>query len=273
MKNTITRKWHGAIVFFVILSTVLFSCSKKEVQPVRIALSKGNPVESYQNYYNWLQSHDSTVIIIDMYALPFDSALIVFEDCSGLLITGGTDIYPGLFDKAGDTVRCWPVDHHRDSLEIALFQASRKLKKPILGICRGEQMINVALGGSLIIDIPTDFDTAVTHQCEDYLSCYHAVTVESNSLLHEISGVYAGQVTSNHHQGVDRLARELKAVSFAPDGLIEAVEWAYPEGNPFLLAVQWHPERMEADNPLSGPIAEKFLQEARAYFENRVSSK
>jgi len=244
---------------------IIVSCAHREEVQVRIALSKGVPVESYANYYQWIKAHDSTAQVIDLYAMPLDSALELFKTCSALLITGGTDIAPAIYRKGADTARCWEPDPRRDSLEMALFQMAREEDKPILGICRGEQMINVALGGSLIIDIPTDFDTAVRHQCDDYLTCYHPVTVESNSLLHEISGVYRGEVTSNHHQGVDRLANELKGVSFAPDGLIEAVEWAYPEGKPFLLAVQWHPERMEAGNPLSGPIADRFLEEARRY--------
>lgn len=260
-------------IAIILLGVAFFchSCYESEVEPVRIALSKGSPVESYSNYYNWLHEHDSTAIVLDMYNLPLDSALLLFNDCSGLLLTGGTDIEPGFYGKAGDRARCWPPDLKRDSLEFALFKAARKAKKPILGICRGEQLINVALGGSLIIDIPTDFDTVVKHECEDYLTCYHTVTVESHSMLHEISGVYAGEVTSNHHQGIDILASELNAVSYAPDGLVEAVEWAYPEGNPFLLAVQWHPERMDRGNPLSGPIAERFLEEARKYCRQNMT--
>ena len=244
---------------------VMNGCSPRNSTPVVIALSKGSPADSYANYYSWIQHFDPTAIVLDMYAMPLDSALKAFEGCSALLITGGTDIDPALYDKPWDTARCWPVDHKRDSLEQLLFREARKAGKPILGICRGEQMINVALGGSLIVDIPSDFDTVIRHQCEDHLHCFHKVTVESNSILHDISGVYAGEVNSNHHQGVDRLARELKAVSYASDGLIEAVEWAYPEGNPFLLGVQWHPERMDPDHPLSGPIATRFLAEARKY--------
>jgi len=241
----------------------LISCAGKEATDIRIALSKGSPEASYINYYNWILSADSSVTVVDMYSMPLDSALAMFETCSGLVLTGGTDIEPGLYGKPYDTARCWPVDHKRDSLEIALFNAARKAGKPILGICRGEQMINVALGGSLIVDIPADFDTLISHQCDDYMQCFHKVTVESNSMLADITGSYAGEVNSNHHQGIERLAPELKAVSYASDGLTEAVEWDYPEGKPFLLGVQWHPERMDIETPLSGKILEKFLDEVR----------
>jgi putative glutamine amidotransferase len=264
MIRTIALKKIGTLI--LISSIFLWtSCSQQEKAPITIAISKGSPKSSYENYYKWLEYHDSTITIIDMYSLPLDSALIIFESCDGLLITGGTDVYPGVYGKEHDTVRCWEPDHKRDSLELSLIKAARNAGTPMLGICRGHQIINIGLGGSLIVDIPSDFDTIIEHQCEDYQNCFHKVTVESNSLLNEISGIYAGEVNSNHHQGVDRLARELKAVSYASDGLIEAVEWAYPEGNPFLLGVQWHPERMDYENPLSGPIAIRFLEEARDY--------
>jgi putative glutamine amidotransferase len=258
-----TLRWQ--LIFLAAGFLLLQSCGSKSVIPLRIAFSKGNPDSSYANYYNWIHSIDSTAICQDMYDMPLDSALKLFEGCSGLILTGGTDINPGLYGKLKDTSRCWPIDHKRDRLEVALFDAARKAGMPVLGICRGEQMINVALGGSLYVDLPTDFDTAVKHECADYQNCYHAVTVENNSILYNISGVYGGRVNSNHHQGIERLGRELKAVSYASDGLIEAVEWIYPKGTPFLLGVQWHPERMDIKNPLSGPIAKRFLEEAGKY--------
>lgn len=263
MMMNIFRRIHSTVTLAVML--VLLSCNGTETADIRIALSKGSPKESYINYYNWIRSADSNATVLDMYGIPLDSALALFETCHGLLLTGGTDIEPGLYGKPYDTARCWPIDHKRDSLEIALFQAARKAGKPILGICRGEQMINVALGGSLIVDIPADFDTIIRHQCDDYTHCSHKVTVESNSMLSDITGIYAGEVNSNHHQGVERLAVELKAESYASDGLVEAVEWAYPEGKPFLLGVQWHPERMDVQNPLSGKILERFIEEIKGF--------
>jgi len=240
-------------------------CGQQDKAPLRIALSKGSPDTSYANYYNWIRSVDSTVICQDMYAMPLDSALKLFKGCSGLLLTGGTDINPGLYGKAYDTVRCWPIDHHLDLLELTLIDSAVAWGMPILGICRGHQMLNVALSGSLIVDIPSDFDTSVIHQCEDYLSCFHTVTISTGSLLYEISGITTGEVTSNHHQAADQVALPLKAVAFTTDGLVEAEEWKNPAGKSFLLGVQWHPERMEPGDPLSGPIAVKFLDECRRF--------
>lgn len=256
----------GVILILVVL---VAGCRQQEAPALRIALSKGIPDSSYANYYRWIDFYDSTAICTDMYGMPLDSALMLFEGCSGLILTGGTDADPALYGKPGEVGRCWPVDPKRDSLEIALFNAAVQAGKPILGICRGEQMINVACGGSLIVDIPTDFDTVVEHQCDDYLKCFHSVTVESGTLLHSVTGVYVGEVTTNHHQGVDRIGKDLRAASHASDGLIEAVEWSDTAGKAFMLGVQWHPERMAPENPLSEKIALKFLDENRKYMTKR----
>jgi len=236
-----------------------------ETLPVKIAFSKGSPEASYANYYNWIRSVDSTVICQDMYSMPMDSALILFKGCSGLLLTGGTDIHPGLYGKAYDTVRCWPIDDHLDLLEMTLIDSALAWGMPILGICRGHQMINVALGGSLIVDIPFDFNNSEIHQCDDHNSCFHTVAIDTGSLLCEISGTETGEANSNHHQGVDQIASQLKAGAFSADGLTEAEEWENPSGKSFLLGVQWHPERLGLDNPLSGPIAVRFLEECRRF--------
>lgn len=251
----------GKIIIFCILSASVVSCVPEKPAPLRIALSKGSPDTSYANYYNWVTSLDSTAVCIDLYAMPLDSALSLFRTCSGLIITGGTDIHPGFYGKAYDTVRCWPVDDHRDRLEMTLIDSALAWGIPILGICRGHQMLNVAMGGSLIVDIPADFDTAVVHRCEDYLNCYHSVTVDTASLLYQVTSTATGTVNTNHHQAADVIADPLRAVAFADDGLVEALEWKDPEGKSFLLGVQWHPERMDRDNPLSTEIGRKFLAE------------
>ena len=237
--------------------------SSVETLPVKIAFSKGSPEASYDHYYSWIHHFDSTAVCRDMYAIPIDSALKLFKGCSGLLLTGGTDVNPGLYGKAYDTVRCWPIDYHLDSLEIALIDSAVSWGMPILGICRGHQMINVALGGSLIVDIPQDFGTSVIHQCVDFTTCFHTVAIDTGSLLFSISGVGSGQVNSSHHQAADQMAPVLKAIAFTSDGLKESEQWMNPSGKNFLLGVQWHPERLDPENKLSGPIAIRFLEECR----------
>jgi putative glutamine amidotransferase len=249
------------------LLCLLFSGCQTQVDtlPVKIAFSKGSPEASYANYYSWIHHFDSTAICQDMFAMPLDSAMEIFKGCSGLLLTGGTDVNPGLYGKAYDTVRCWTIDHHLDSLEIMLIDSAVAWGMPILGICRGHQMLNVALGGSLIVDIPEDFGTTVAHRCVDFPTCIHTVAIDTGSMLYGISGTDSGEVNSAHHQAADQMAPELKAIAFASDGLIESEQWKNPSGKNFLLGVQWHPERLDPANPLSGPIAVRFLEECRKY--------
>lgn len=251
--------------FYLLVLTVLIIGCNTSHQPkiLKIAISKAVPEESYINYINWLKTADSTVICLDMYHLEIDSALKLFAECDGLLLTGGTDIYPGNYGKESDTSRCWEPDFKRDSLEIALIYAALEQEKPILGICRGLQLLNVYLGGSLYIDLPVDLDTIVKHQCGNKYECYHEVTITEKSLLKNIAEINTGEVNSNHHQGIEDIAAPLVGIAHTNDGLIEAIQWKNINYKPFLLGVQWHPERMDFDNPLSVKIARRYLKEVR----------
>jgi len=257
------------LVFFslaMILLTVFQSCENKvEELPFKVALSKGYPENSYANYYNWVRSFDSTITCLDMYNMPIDSAIGLLKQCSGLILTGGTDINPDLYNQIEDTNRVMTIDDHRDSLELVLIDSAMAWDMPILGICRGHQMLNVAFGGSLIIDIPTDFDTTVSHRCEDFLTCFHPVEIEEGSLFNQITGLTNGTTNSNHHQGIKALAPPLRISSRSPDNLPESIEWAEPEGKPFLIGVQWHPERLDPENPLTKNIGERFIEECRKF--------
>jgi putative glutamine amidotransferase len=242
----------------MLLLAVLCSCTGKK--PVIVAISKASP-----NYIAWLKKADSTVNYINLYALPADSALKVLASCSGLLVTGGEDVYPAWYGKEFDTSRCTGFDRRRDTLEITLIREAFRVQMPVFGICRGEQIINVALGGTLIVDIPSDFPHAAIHQCEDYLGCMHAAIPVTGTLLKTVSGCDSALVATNHHQAVEHLASMLKVDAHAPDGLVEGIEWADTAGKSFLLAVQWHPERMDEANPLSGPLASAFVARCRNY--------
>ncbi|MBL7137640.1 MAG: gamma-glutamyl-gamma-aminobutyrate hydrolase family protein [Bacteroidales bacterium] len=240
------------------------SSCQRDLPLTVIAISKTS-----DNYINWLKRADSTVQYINLYSLPVDSALNLLENCSGLLLTGGEDVFPGIYAEMGDTARCGAINFYRDTLEINLVFQALKLRMPIFGVCRGEQILNVVFGGKLFIDIPQDFDTSVFHRCEDYLHCFHMVYVEPNSLLHALCGCDSALVTTNHHQAVSVLAPDLKANAYGSDGLIEGIELAEKTGQPFFLGVQWHPERMAEENPLSGPLARAFLMKCRIYSSNK----
>jgi putative glutamine amidotransferase len=259
------------LTFLIILGgitlAVLYSgCEKSEPGqgPLRIALSKGYPADQYENYYKWVQALDSSAECIDMYNMPIDSALELFRSCSGLLLTGGGDIDPVLYGKPEERERCYAIDPKRDELEMRLVDSAIAWNKPILGICRGHQLINVALGGTLIVDIPADYGTIVSHRCADPASCTHTVLIKEESFLFHIAGhLFSGETNSSHHQAIDKLGQGLTFTARTTDSLIEAAEWEDPKGKPFLLSVQWHPEKMDIGNPLSGEIGRRFLRECR----------
>jgi putative glutamine amidotransferase len=242
----------------MLLAQFFTACRQNAVKPLRIAISKASP-----NYVNWLKQADSTVEIVNLYALPIDSAMMALERCSGLLLSGGEDVYPGIYGMESDTGRCTEMDRHRDSLEIAVIARASDLGLPIMGICRGNQILNVYLGGSLVIDIPQDKGRKVIHQCDDWENCFHTVYTAAGSRLRQISGVDSARVTTNHHQAVNILAKGLRVNAISADSLIEGIEWADTTGKPYLLGVQWHPERMEQGDPLSGPLALRFILECR----------
>ncbi|MCF8296679.1 MAG: gamma-glutamyl-gamma-aminobutyrate hydrolase family protein [Saprospiraceae bacterium] len=259
---------------FISLIIILNSCSNtakqeetKEIKTLKIAISKAKGSEGYLNYVKWVNLLAPEAECIDMYFTSLDSAIMLFEECSGLIVSGGADVFPGRYGKIADTTRCGAIDFRRDTLEIKLIKEALRRKMPILGVCRGHQILNVALGGSLIIDIPTDFDTTVSHQCDDWQNCFHNVNLTKGSLLEEICKVNSGIVNTNHHQAVDVLASELKVSANSTDGLIEAVEWKNPEGKSFLIGVQWHPERMDTTNVLSWNIGKRFIEEAEKFSE------
>jgi len=264
MMSGILRYLKGALSFLLVLLIVI-SCGTKDYK-LRIAVSKASP-----NYIQWLKKASPDVQIVNLYILKKNVALEVLGNCDGLLLTGGEDIYPGWYGKETESGRCTWSNLRRDSLEITVLTKAMEMKMPVFGICRGHQLLNVYLGGKLIIDIPTDYGQGVTHMCRDYLHCTHEVYVQRNSSLYELTGIDSAAVTTNHHQAVDILSPLLIVNARSSDGLIEGMEWLNPEGKNFLMGVQWHPERMDYNNPLSGKLAVRFVSECEAYSKKRKS--
>ena len=155
-------------------------------------------------------------------------------DCSGLVLCGGGDIACELFGQPDRGSS--PPDRARDQAELALFHAFYRAGKPILGICRGMQIINVALGGDLLQDLPQPWRTLHAWDGKDQV---HPVSCREGSLLHKLYGPLF-PVNSAHHQALDRLGAGLRAAAWSEGGVVEAVELP---GRP-LLGVQFHPERM-----------------------------
>lgn len=173
-------------------------------------------------------------------------AMGTLEGIDALLLTGGEDLDPSWYG-ASPSPALGDVDRERDLFELALFAAGRQRGMPILGICRGIQLINVALGGTLWQDLPGERPSEIEHDRRDARSVRtHGISVEAGSRAAAALGRTMMDVNSFHHQGIRELAQPLRASGWAKDGLIEAVEGASEE--PWLLAVQWHPEEMFSDD-------------------------
>jgi putative glutamine amidotransferase len=163
----------------------------------------------------------------------------LLESLDALVFSGGGDLDPVHF--GGDThPRSYFICEERDVFELQLIRAALERETPVLAICRGVQVLNVALGGSLHSDLEDAVGDAIPHRESQTCHTYHAVNLDPSSRLAALMGATElAEVASWHHQAVDRLGADLRAVAWAPDGTVEALELS---GAPQLLAVQWHPE-------------------------------
>jgi len=187
------------------------------------------------------------------------SADRILNSIDALLLTGGGDVDPGLY--GGDPATAQLVDRRRDDLELELIKGALQRDMPVLGICRGIQILNVAHGGTLrnLREIP---ELIEVHGVElDSLQA-HAIEIVSGSLLAGCVGAGEKQVTSFHGQAVDGVGRDLQVVAVAPDGVIEALE---RKDRSFVVVLQWHPEILSLENPAELVIFEELVKQAQAY--------
>ena len=206
----------------------------------QIAIAECRKIEDYKHAV----LHTNADIRIVGHTMSVTEAL---ADIDGLLLTGGDDVAP---TRYGQEVHPAVVDisPERDEFEIALIAEARARRMPILAICRGMQVLNVACGGTLIQDIPTQLPGALEHRLtvppHQPFEMAHEVWVEKDSMLakslkERLAGGDSFEVNSRHHQAVEGVAPGFRVVATAPDGVIEAIE---DPGAKFCVAVQWHPE-------------------------------
>jgi putative glutamine amidotransferase len=176
--------------------------------------------------------------------LPSAALRGIYDRLDGILLSGGGDLQPSTYGVT-TSVALVDVDPQRDALELTLARWALEDGKPVLGICRGQQVLNVAAGGTLIPDISSARPEALDHRgaARAPHAPGHDVQVEADSYLAKLGTPVSLEVNSSHHQAVDRVARGWRVSAVAPDGIIEAIE---APGHPFALAVQWHPERLGA---------------------------
>jgi len=180
-----------------------------------------------------------------------------------VFLPGGADIDPFTYGAAPHPL-CDKTDRERDRVEVSLAKWALAEEKPVLGVCRGMQLINVAAGGTLYQDLAEEFPGAIkhdyfpfagAHHTRDYLA--HEVNIAEGTRLAELIGAGPQRVNSMHHQGVKQLGQGLVSTAEAPDGLIEALEGA---DDSYLVAVQWHPEALTDNDARTRHLFSDFIE-------------
>lgn len=215
-------------------------------------------------YINSLSSQGALPWVIPLFADDLATLRGIYEQVDGVFLPGGVDVEPSRYGEV-TTELCGRIDADRDAVELTLARWAMEDHKPLLGVCRGLQVINVAAGGSLYQDVLAQRPDAIKHDYYPYHGEYtrdrlsHHVEVEMDSRLGRLLGGPQVMVNSMHHQGIKDLAPGLRPTSFAPDGLIESIE--SPNGH-FAVAVQWHPEEFVQQDLQSRRLFQGFLQAA-----------
>jgi putative glutamine amidotransferase len=218
-----------------------------------------------QSVARWVQAGGALPVLVppdfgDTTATDYAQAL------HGLVLQGGNDVAPGSYGETPQHTD-WQGDARRDAYEMALIRAFVAAGKPVFGICRGLQLINVCFGGSLIQDIPSMHPQGIPHrELGRYEQHFHAIEfVPGTRLAALYPDLTRATTNSIHHQGIKTLAPDFDAEALSPDdGLIEAIRW---RGKSYVAGVQWHPEFHLPDDPVTlddGPMLRDFLAAARA---------
>lgn len=222
-----------------------------------------------QSIAHWIMAHGALVMMIPTISSNAEvsrrgiSVRSYVRELDGLVLQGGADVSPRSYGK--EPMRAeWAGDIVRDRYEMELIHEFMAQGKPVLGICRGAQLLNVAFGGTLYQDIPTLRPEAIPHvDAELYDQLQHEIEFESDSRLFELyPGQFGGRVNSIHHQAVDRLGGDLVIDARSrEDGIVEAIRW---RGSGYAMGLQWHPEFHSADERLldGSPIMLDFLETA-----------
>jgi len=197
---------------------------------------KGEHVHLNTSYVTAL-AHAGLIPLVLPTSLDPSHASLALQAVSGLVLSGGEDVDPALY-HASPHPQLGRIDHTRDVVEAALVRAAVTSRLPILAICRGVQILNVALGGTLHQDLPSECPGPIDHEKGE-----HDVAVDPGSLLSRTVKRECIRTNSRHHQALKDIAPVLTVVARAPDGVVEAVELRQPEGQ-WLIGVQWHPEDM-----------------------------
>jgi putative glutamine amidotransferase len=229
---------------------------------------------------SWVMSQRYILTLTQAGAIPWLIPLVdedtlrgIYDELDAVFLPGGADIDPATYG-ADPHPLCDKTDRDRDRVEVSLATWAMAEEKPVLGVCRGMQLVNVAAGGTLYQDLAEERPGSLKHDyfpfrgqsyARDYLA--HEVTVAEGTRLAQRMGAGALKVNSMHHQGVRTLGQGLVATAVAPDGLIEAIEG---DGDAYLVAVQWHPEALTDNDARTRGLIADFIDAAMEWSVSRV---
>jgi len=233
---------------------------------------------------SWVMSQRYIVTLTNAGALPWMIPLVadeetlrgIYDSLDAVFLPGGADIDPVSYGTAPHPM-CDKTDRDRDRVELALARWAIADGKPVLGVCRGMQLVNIAAGGTLYQDLATQYANGIKHDYlpfggrghpRDFLA--HEVRVAEDSRLARLFGAGSIKVNSMHHQGVREIGAGLVATAQAPDGLVEALEGAGPA---YLLAVQWHPEALTEKDEATRRLFSEFVEAAGEWRTEGVLSR
>ena len=241
-------------LFINICFLLLLSCGyNRSNTPITktIILSKAS-----ENYIHWIQ--DENIIVIDAYTTDNTDSILALAD--GIILTGGEDINPLEYNDTNNIKVCGPINYSRDTLERKIFEFAFENKIPLIGVCRGMQMMNVASGGTLYGDIPSEMGTTVIHR--NYGEVMHDIVLSCdnsyyNNLIFPLNKD-TFLVNSWHHQGLKDIAQGIHVIARSYDGLPEAAIMDTTI-HPFMIAVQFHPERLGKENGIHQQMRSSFF--------------
>jgi putative glutamine amidotransferase len=237
---------------------------------IKIGLTYTGTDVKHNNYIDWLQQHGS----IEVTRLSVhDHNLGAVAEMDGIVLSGGLDMHPKYYNSDVTDYANKPAafDEHRDAFEIAVFETSQLKQIPVLAVCRGMQLVNCLLGGTLNQDVGVVGNAIHQFDTNDKA---HGINIVKGTIMSEIAGIERGVTNSAHHQSINSLGIGLAVNCISDDEIIEGIEWDEQGDKAFLLGVQWHPERMFklnlGDSPMSKNIRERFITEIQQSITNHL---
>lgn len=250
------------VLVFLVFSIYVAVCQAEKpniglVYTAKALVSLEEGRDTRQTYRNAIEEHGGQVVVLGQTHTP---TLVAerFDSLDGVLLPGGIDVDPVFYGEARDPL-LEETDAALDQFEFRVLDHARRNRLPVMGICRGHQLLNVYYGGSLIQDIPSQHKGAVTVAHRATPKVNHFVTIEANSILHSLLRVERLEVNTSHHQAVKRLADGFIITARSEDGIVEAMERT---GDVFILGVQFHPERMVKGEPRMKALFTRFIEAA-----------